>query len=139
MGVTKLLQAGTLGIEWQTGEYTPVPKSRVKRHLMWTATSWKEDEAARKAMSRNKRWRRTNGRRLAAASPPCSSLPDMAPCLSASVALLVILPLLYLLYVLVTRRSRAPKRRHTSCVRVGLHASNPHGIYDPVEPYFDLA
>merc|ERR1711964_569421 len=78
-------------------------------------------------------------RRLVATPPACPSLPalpDMSPCVSTSVVLLIILPILYLLYVLVTRRTRAPKRRRSSRTATGLHASNPNGIYEPVEPYF---
>jgi len=66
----------------------------------------------------------------------CLSLPDLSPNVSF---LLAILPLLYLFYALVARRSRAPKRPRNS--RTCLHASNPDGIYmyEPVEPYFDFA
>jgi len=79
-------------------------------------------------------------RRLAeipSAVPPSLTLPDLTPALSASAVLLIILPLLYLFYVLVIRRTRAPKRTQRS--RADLHGSNPHGIYEPVEPYFDFA
>merc|ERR1711964_214579 len=83
---------------------------------------------------------RKSGRRLLAATPTRSTLPalsDMSPCVSTPLFLVVILTLLYLLYALIPRRTRAAKRRQSTST--GLHASNPHGIYEPVEPYFDLA
>merc|ERR1711964_910354 len=66
--------------------------------------------------------------------PGCLSLPGLSPNVPF---LLAILPLLYLFYALVIRRSRDSKRPRDS--RACLHASNPDGIYEPVEPYFDFA
>merc|ERR1711964_647747 len=112
--VMERLPSGGLNIKWDDGKKQQLKPASLKKIKLATGR-----------------------RRLVAAPPVCHSLPmltNMSPCVSSSVALLVILPLLYLVYVLVVRRTRAPKRRRSS--RTGLHASNPLGIYEPVEPYF---
>jgi len=87
------------------------------------------------------RRRMTNTHRAVAdnycATSPCLSLPGLSSSASIPVVMMLVLPLLFLLYVLFARRSCASKRRQSS--RVGRHASNPLGDYEPVEPYFDLA